>query len=206
MQVKKLSFRLSAIAVLSVIPISVITMPLVLNQSVYAQSSDIHGKIFDKWSSLGGSRSPLGNPTTNELPAARGGRYNEFQYGFIYYHPDPKIDVHAVYGKIGEKWNQLGRENGLGYPITDELPAANGGRYNDFENNASIYWHPDTGAYAVYGDIRTKWVSMGREKSRLGYPTSDEQPVGSAGQRVTYFQGGAIYWNSGSRKVTVTYN
>ncbi|MGM3309608.1 hypothetical protein ACSQ6I_27115 [Anabaena sp. WFMT] len=43
-------------------------------------------------------------------------------------------------------------------------------------------------------------------RSRLGYPTSDEQPVGSAGQRVSYFQGGAIYWNSGSRQVTVTYN
>jgi len=43
------------------------------------------------------------------------------------------------------------------------------------------------------------------EKSRLGYPTSDEQAVGSAGQRVSYFQRGAIYWNSGSRQVTVTY-
>lgn len=209
MEVKKLGFGLSALAALSVLPISVVTMPLVQNQSVYAQSPSpacaIYGKIFDKWSSMGGSSSPLGNCTSDEKPAARGGRYNEFQYGFIYWHPDTKIDVHAVYGEIGKKWNQLGRENGFGYPITDELLAANGGRYNDFENNGSIYWHPDIGAHAVYGDIRTEWVKMGREKSRLGYPISDEQPVGSAGQRVTYFQGGAIYWNSGSRKITVTY-
>ncbi|MCM0590516.1 MAG: hypothetical protein HEQ35_16155 [Gloeotrichia echinulata IR180] len=201
MKVKKLGFGLTTLAVLSVIPVSVVTMPLVLNQPVYAQA--IYGLIFDKWASMGGSRSPVGDPKTDELPAARGGRYNEFQNGFIYWHPN--LGAHAVYGLIGVKWNQLGRENGLGYPITDELPAANGGRFNDFENNASIYWHPSTGAYAVYGDIRTQWVSMGRERSRLGYPISDEQSSGSAGQRVSYFQGGAIYWNSGSRKVTVTY-
>ena len=201
MKVKKLSFGLSTLAALSVIPISVVTMPLVVNQPVHAQA--VYGLIFDKWASMGGANSPLGAAKTDEQSAARGGRFNEFQNGFIYWHP--KFGAHAVYGLIGVKWNQLGRENGLGYPITDELPAANGGRFNDSENNASIYWHPNTGTYAVYGNIRTKWVSMGREKSRLGYPTSYEQPSGSAGQRVSNFQGGAIYWNSGSRKVIVTY-
>ncbi|NJN11555.1 MAG: hypothetical protein HC815_27700 [Richelia sp. RM1_1_1] len=183
------------------IPVAVVAMPLVVNQPVHAQA--VYGLIFDKWASMGGSNSALGAAKTDEQPAARGGRFNEFKNGFIYWHP--KFGAHAVYGLIGVKWNQLRRENGLGYPITDELPTANGGRFNDFENNASIYWHPNTGTYAVYGDIRTKWVSMGREKSRLGYPTSDEQPSGSAGQRVSNFQGGAIYWNSGSRQVTVTY-
>ena len=95
MEVKKLGFGLSALAALSMIPISVITMPLVQNQSVYAQSPSlacaIYGKIFDKWSNMGGSSSPLGSCTSDEKPAARGGRYNEFQYGFIYWHPDPKI-------------------------------------------------------------------------------------------------------------------
>ncbi len=202
MKVKKLGFGLSTLAALSVIPISVVTMPLVLNQPVYAVA--IYGAIFDKWVSLGGYSSPVGSPTTDELPAARGGRYNEFQNGYIYWLPN--LGAHAVYGYIGVKWNQLGRENGLGYPITDELPADNGGRFNDFENNASIYWHPSIGAYAVYGDIRTKWVSMGRERSVLGYPISDEQPVGSAGQRVSYFQRGALYWNSFTREVVAVYN
>lgn len=94
----------------------------------------MHKQSTDKWASMGGSKSPLGAAKTDEQSAARGGRFNEFQNGFIYWHP--KFGAHTVYGLIGVKWKQLGRENSLGYPITDELPSANGGRFNDFENNA----------------------------------------------------------------------
>jgi uncharacterized protein with LGFP repeats len=201
MKTKKIGSRLSTLAALLAIPVSVVTIPLVQHQSAHAQA--IYGAIFDKWSTMGGSRSAVGNPTTDEKAGAKGGRYNEFQNGYIYWHPN--IGAKAVYGEIGKKWNQIGRENAFGYPLTDELPAASGGRYNDFENGGSIYWHPSIGARTVYGDIRAKWVQMGRERSRLGYPTSDEQAVGSAGQRVSNFQGGAIYWNSGTRKTHVTY-
>jgi uncharacterized protein with LGFP repeats len=177
------------------------------SQPVYASLHGyaIYGAIFDKWAQLGGERSLLGNPTSSEQPVARGGpgRFNSFQNGFIYWHP--KIGAYAVSGKIAELWNQLGRDRGLGFPITDQLNADNGGLYNDFERNASIYWHPSTGAHPVYGDIRLKWVSMGREKSRLGYPISSELPEGNAGQRVGHFQGGSIYWNSASRATIVTY-
>ena len=65
MKVKKLGFGLSTLATLSVIPISVVTMPLVLNQPVYAQA--IYGAIFDKWVSMGGYSSPVGSPITNDL-------------------------------------------------------------------------------------------------------------------------------------------
>jgi uncharacterized protein with LGFP repeats len=188
----------------SLIPLSAVTMPFIMEQPAYAESSKaIYGLIFDRWAQMGGSRSVLGNPTTDELPAARGGRYNEFQNGFIYWHPN--FGARAVYGVIGSKWNELGRENGVGYPLTSERSAANGGRFNEFENGKYIYWHPSIGASLVYGDIAKKWNEMGRERSRLGYPISDEQAVGSAGQRVSYFQGGALYWNSGTRKITVTY-
>ena len=187
----------------SLIPLSTILMPA-MSQPAYAETTKaIYGLIFDKWAQMGGVRSVLGNPTTDELPAARGGRYNEFQNGFIYWHPN--FGAQAVYGNIGVKWNQLGRENGVGYPITSERSGANGGRFNEFEGGKYIHWYPSTGAFLVYGDIAKQWNSMGRERSRLGYPISDEQAVGSAGQRVNYFQGGAIYWNSGTRKISVTY-
>ena len=196
---------LSICSTASLIPLSVVTMPLAMSQSAQAaESKAIYGLIFDKWAQMGGSRSVLGNPITDELPAARGGRYNEFPNGgFIYWHPN--YGAQAVYGQIGQKWNQLGRENGVGYPLTSERSGANGGRFNEFEDGKYIYWHPSTGAFLVYGDIAKQWNSMGRERSRLGYPISDEQAVGSAGQRVSYFQGGAIYWNSGTRKISVTY-
>lgn len=213
---RKITSRLlgvtSIVSSATLIPLSVVTIPPGFNTPVQAQTPnstpccEIKGAIFDKWSELGGSNSPLGNPISNELPVARGGqgRFNAFQYGFIYWHP--KIGAYGVWGAIGEKWNELGRDKGLGFPITDELATADGaGRYNDFERNASIYWHPDTGAHAVYGDIRAKWISLGREKSRLGYPISDELPVGTAGQRVSHFQNGSIYWNSGTRETIVNY-
>ncbi len=205
---KAKSIFLSLISLAStacVISLSVVTMPLVTSQPAHAQESPkaIYGLIFDKWAQMGGSKSVVGNPTTDELPAARGGRYNEFEHGYIYWHPD--FGAHAVYGEIGKKWNEQGRENGVGYPLTSERAAANGGRFNEFQDGKYIYWHPSVGTFFVYGDIGKKWNSMGRERSRLGYPISDEQAVGSAGQRVSYFQGGAIYWNSGTRKITITY-
>jgi uncharacterized protein with LGFP repeats len=194
---------ISTFSIGSLISLPIVTMPFVMSQPAHAQPKAIYGLIFDKWAQMGGSRSVLGNPTTDELPAARGGRYNEFAKGFIYWHPN--LGAHAVYGKIGEKWNQLGRENGVGYPVGNALPAANGARFTEFEGGKAITWHPSAGAFLVYGEIAKKWFEIGYVRSRLGYPVSDEQAVGSAGQRVSYFQGGAIYWNSGTNKITVTY-
>jgi uncharacterized protein with LGFP repeats len=164
--------------------------------SILAQSSSsfayqVYGSIGDKWAQLGAASGPLGASRSDEMNAARGGRFNEFQNGFIYWHPS--IGAHAVYGLIGEKWNQLGRERGLGYPLTDEQPAARGGRFNDFENNASIYWHSKTGAHAVYGFIRDRWSSAGRERGRCGYPISDEYTDGS--DRRSDFEYGFIRWS-----------
>lgn len=156
------------------------------------QGFKVYGAIGEKWTELRRERGPLGTPRTDELDAGRGGRYNEFQNGFIYWHP--QTGAHAVYGLIGQKWNALGRERGYGYPVSDELPARNGGRYNNFEDGRSIYWHPSTGAHAIYGAIRERWVSMGGERSLHGYPTSDEYQDG-AFRRVD-FQCGRIRWSA----------
>ena len=168
-----------------------------------AQAQQVYGAIGDKWNSMGRGKGALGYPLTDELDAVRGGRFNRFEYGYIYWHP--KIGARAVYGDIAKKWNSMGRERGaLGYPLSDELGAAGGGRFNEFEYGY-IYWHPNTGAHAVYGDIAKKWNSMGRERGRLGYPTSDELDSGSGGNRVSYFSNGYIYWNSANRAISVVY-
>ena len=148
----------------------------------------VYGAIAEKWRQLRGAAGPLGDARTDEADAARGGRFNEFQHGFIYWHPS--FGAHAVYGDIGVKWNQMGRERGFGYPLTDELAATGGGRYNDFENG-SIYWHRRTGAHAVYGDIRAKWLSIGG-LGRCGYPKTDEYADGR--YRRTDFEKGYIRW------------
>lgn len=163
----------------------------------------IYGAIYAKWVQLGGVN--FGLPVTDESVAMDGkGRYNHFSRGkSIYWHP--AIGAFAIYGEIRNKWASLGWENSfLGYPLTDEFPAAGGlGRCNHFQNG-SIYWTPGTGAHEVHGSIRDKWDALGGTFSFLGYPVSDEiNTVAPAGGRVSNFQRGFIVWNSNG-SVTVT--
>jgi uncharacterized protein with LGFP repeats len=62
-----------------------------------------------------------------------------------------------IKGAIYAKWKELGAN---WIPNTDELPTPDGiGRFNHFtEDTASIYWTPQTGACAIYGDIRKRWA------------------------------------------------
>jgi uncharacterized protein with LGFP repeats len=160
----------------------------------------VYGAIGEKYNRLGGAGGALGAPTSDEADAPYGGRFNNFQHGFIYWHPS--TGAFGVWGPIGEKWNQLGRV-AYGYPITDQSVTPDGrGRYNHFravhmkgKPEASIYWTPQTGAHAVYGAIRAKWASMGWERA-LGYPTSDEFQDG--GNRRTNFERGYILWSAGA--------
>jgi uncharacterized protein with LGFP repeats len=154
----------------------------------------ILGLIRNKWRNMGAQNSILGYPTTDELTCPDGvGRFNHFQYGSLYYHPD--TGTFQVGGAIRDKWASLGWETGfLGYPTTDETTTPDGiGRFNHFQGG-SIYWHPGSGAHETHGLIRSKWASLGWETSDLGYPISDEL-VAANGGRYSEFQGGRIYYH-----------
>ncbi len=164
----------------------------------------VQGAIRTKWASLGGEKG-LGYPTTDEKAAPDGvGRYNHFSGAggsSIYW--SPNTGAHSVQGAIRTKWASLGWEKGLGYPTTDEKAAPDGvGRYNHFSGagGSSIYWSPKTGAHSVQGAIRSRWSSLGWERSRLGYPTRDEYSV--SGGRASDFQRGRLTWSSTTGKVT----
>ncbi|GAA0307224.1 N-acetylmuramoyl-L-alanine amidase [Kineococcus aurantiacus] len=149
----------------------------------------VRGLIRDKWKSLNWENSFLGFPTTDEV-ALRGGAFNHFQGGSIYY--SPRTGAHAVRGAIRDKWASLGWETGyLGYPKSDEwaLPR---GAWTEFQGG-SVYWSAATGAHAVRGLIRDKWGTLGWENGVLGYPTTDE--VALPGGAFTHFQGGSIYFS-----------
>ncbi|MGZ3630290.1 MAG: LGFP repeat-containing protein [Ktedonobacteraceae bacterium] len=120
------------------------------NGSIYSTPQtaphEVHGRIRDKWSSLGWERSFLGYPMTDETGTPDGvGRFNHFQDGSIYW--TPQTDAHEVHGLIHEKWASLGFErSSLGYPTSDELAAPDGvGRVSNFQRG-SIYWSNQTGA------------------------------------------------------------
>ena len=74
----------------------------------------------------------LGNPTSDILSTSDSkDYYQKFYNGYVLWHP--QFGAHEVHSGISDKWNNLGRENGiLGYPISDENDI-DGGRQRDFE-------------------------------------------------------------------------
>ena len=150
-------------------------------------------EIDQKYLSLGGAESPLGEPLESEQSTPDGkGLFREYQNGLIYW--DPDTGAHEVHGEIFVKWNELGRETGLlGYPTSDESGTADGvGLHNDFQFG-SIYWHPDFGIYAVHGEIFVKWNELERETGPLGYPTMDVSGTADGVGLYSDFQYGSIF-------------
>ncbi|WP_394281100.1 alpha/beta hydrolase-fold protein [Corynebacterium sp.] len=93
----------------------------------------VYGAIATKYGEMNTARSNLGFPTSNEI-AIRGGAFQQFEKGNIYW--SPKTGAHVIYyGEIFDQWGKSGWEQGpLGYPTSDmkEIPA--GGLTIDFEN------------------------------------------------------------------------
>lgn len=152
------------------------------------------------YAQLGGVRSFLGAVVSSEF-AQPGGRAQNYAHGAIYY--SPATGASSVHGAILAHYLRLGGPGGLlGYPTTDERATPDRiGRYNHFAGSggASIYWTPRTGAWSVHGAIRSRWAFLGWERSRLGYPTTDE--YATVGGRRSDFTGGSIIFHD----ITVTY-
>ncbi|MFG2873720.1 FG-GAP-like repeat-containing protein [Streptomyces sp. NPDC048337] len=114
---------------------------------------------------------------------------------------------HTLCGPILAKYLAKGG-TAIGYPSTDVLVASDGvGRYvhlrgpGQTSDNGSIYWHPSSGAWFVWGAIRAKWNALGAEKGIIGYPTSDETATFDGTGRFSTFYSpsggkGGIYWSS----------
>ena len=164
---------------------------------------DVRGPLLTAWRGLGAQSSALGYPVTGERTTPdQAGRYNHFERGSVYW--TAATGAREVRGGIKQAWASLGSERGpLGYPVTNELGTPDGvGRFSEFQNG-SVYWTRGTGAHEVRGAIRDRWSELGWERSRLGYPTSDEYDV--PGGRRGDFQGGSITWSAITGATTVAY-
>lgn len=120
--------------------------------------------------------------------------YNDFTYDFTL-----RIECEKTFGEnenpIYKKYKVLGGERGfLGTPSTNETICPDGqGHFVHFQSG-SIYWHSNTGAFEVHGDIRLKWAKLSWEKGVLGYPITDENPTPNGKGRYNHFQNGSIFW------------
>ncbi len=84
---------------------------------------------------------------------------------------------------------RLGGHRALGLPLGGEgCTSDKGGRFVNFAGGGSIYSIDRAGAHVVLGPIRAKWLSLGGEKSTLGYPTGDEVAI-PGGRRSTFERG-----------------
>jgi hypothetical protein len=100
--------------------------------------------------------------------------------------------------------------DGAGQYLIDEVATANGlsstnpyvttpdgqAVYKDFPN-ARIYWSSDSDTHVVWGAILGRFQALNAHDGVLGFPASDEVAAGSDGKgRVSFFQGGAIYYSA----------
>lgn len=146
----------------------------------------------EAWNSIKAKYESLGGSSFGEVNRREFGVWHLSSGACICYNSNKKIS-YEIHGAIYDKWTKLGGVS-WSVPTTDESPADDKvGRFNLFERGTSIFWHPDTGAYCVYGDIFQLWVKLGRERAYLGYPTSDETSFPEGG-RANTFQHGGIYW------------
>ena len=165
---------------------------------------EVHGGIFAKYVAVGGPAT-WGFPTTDES-AAPDGRYSSFQRLLIGW--TQTYGAHTVANGDLTEYVHLGGPAAYGLPYIDETRTPDHlGSYQHFTPNSpfgrSIYYYPGIGSHEVHGGIRATWASLGWERSRLGYPTSDEFSI--AGGRQSNFQHGYITWNATTRLTTVHY-
>ncbi len=157
-------------------------------------SERVQGTIRERYLSLNGACGILAHALTDELATpSRPGRYNHFERGSIYW--SVATGAWEVHGGIREAWSRLGSENSaVGFPVTNELGTPDGrGRFNHFERG-SVYWTPSTGAQEVRGGIRDSWWRLGRERSAVGYPVTNELGTPDGRGRFNHFERGSVYW------------
>ncbi|BBZ24137.1 LGFP repeat-containing protein [Mycolicibacter hiberniae] len=92
----------------------------------------VAGPILAKWDSLdAAAKEALGAPTGAEQKNPDGGVYQQFDGGVIVH----TTRAYVVWGKIRDKWNELGGSQGkLGYPTSDETTTADGSKQTTFEH------------------------------------------------------------------------
>jgi hypothetical protein len=112
--------------------------------------------IDKKHSELGGNA--WAAPTEDMKPCPDGiGFFRRFGTAMIYW--TPATGAHEVHGDICRKWSQLGFERSwLGYPVTDEMDFAEGGRVSSFEHG-EIYWWRDTGSIDL-NQVRVDYTGL----------------------------------------------
>lgn len=106
----------------------------------------VAGPILAKYNSLDeAGKTALGAPTGEQQSNPDGGVYQQFDGGVIIH----SAESYVVWGKIRDKWNELGGSQGeLGYPTSDETDNPEGNKQTTFERG-TVTWNPTTDEVVV---------------------------------------------------------
>ncbi|MFF4737109.1 NlpC/P60 family protein [Streptomyces sp. NPDC001262] len=108
----------------------------------------IYGDILSKFWATDAERA-WGFPTMDEADAAQApngmkGRYQFFERGLFLW--SQQTGAHVVHGEIYKAFHNAGHEAALGYPMTDEVDEAGGGKAQKFQKS-TIHWNPAKGTW-----------------------------------------------------------
>ncbi|MGP5378622.1 alpha/beta hydrolase-fold protein [Corynebacterium casei] len=131
----------------------------------------------------------IGNCLNDEYDV-EDGKAQDFATGTAYW--SPETGARALFGRINARYAEIGGPSSwLGFPTTGETTAPDGvGRFVHFENG-SIYWTPQTGAFAVTKAMMKAWGANGYESGDLKYPSGPVTNVEGGGQ-FQNFQNGVL--------------
>lgn len=161
----------------------------------------VWGASMSKYQALGNENGVLGYPTTGPACGLRGGGcYQQFEGGKLYWvgnGPAYRIKAQAMRG-----YQVLGNEHSsLGYPVSDEkCGLSGGGCYQKFERG-KLYWTGHNAGIGVWGAVEARYLQLGNEHSKLGYPTTN--PSCSNGSCTQKFQRGSMTWRSSNPSGTL---
>ncbi len=140
----------------------------------------------------------IGFPITDTDFGPNDCQFCYFEQGMIISSGSPASSF-VVMGSIYQVYRKNNDLSGrMGFPTSDELFAANGGRLSHF-TNTDIFWHKNLGAFEVHGGILEKYNQFDGCAGLLGYPLSDENDVVFEDKkigRLNSFESGTIYWSS----------
>jgi hypothetical protein len=119
-----------------------------------------------------------------------------FPAGLIMYQ-DANGLAFEMHGAILQAYQALPNRAELGYLVSDEINAAQGGSRKSLFSGGGIYWSAGTGAIAVTGQMWVDYEAMGESRA-IGLPVAAVVLIGGGRQQV--FQRGQMFWRSGSSK------
>lgn len=155
------------------------------------------GAIRNAYVKAGYEKGKLGYPVTGEYEGTYPDStvYQEYQGGVMTWHP--ALGAHTITGAIATRYKtNFNSYGGFNAAQTPEMTGLRDGGAGQHFDGGIIYWSPKTGARAMIGPIAAVWINEGKDKSKLGYPTTERYSAPGPGGLAQKFQNGVIYQNN----------